>query len=54
MYGVGFMLGALALKIENLAFLVIGFGITGGLGIGSVMLHLLFQLPDGFPTNKVL
>ena len=52
MYGVGFMLGALALKMENLAFLVIGFGITGGLGIGLGYVTPVVSASRWFPDKQ--
>lgn len=52
MYGVGFMLGALALKMKNLAFLVIGFGITGGLGIGLGYVTPVVSASRWFPDKQ--
>jgi len=52
LYGIGFMLGALALKIESLPLLIGGFGIVGGFGIGLGYVTPVVSASKWFPDKQ--
>jgi OFA family oxalate/formate antiporter-like MFS transporter len=52
MYGAGFMLGALALKFHSLLFLIIGFGVIGGAGIGLGYVTPVVSASKWFPDRQ--
>ncbi len=52
MYGVGFILGALALKLHSLPFLIAGFGVVGGSGIGLGYVTPVVSASKWFPDKQ--
>lgn len=52
MYSVGFMLGALAFKLQSLPLLIIGFGIVGGAGIGLGYVTPVVSASKWFPDKQ--
>lgn len=60
LYGAGFVLGGLALRAQSLPFLILGFGVIGGAGIGMgyvtpvVSASKWFTDKQGFVTGMVV
>ncbi len=52
MYGIGFMLGALALSLHSLPLLIVGFGIIGGAGIGLGYVTPVVSASKWFPDKQ--
>ncbi len=54
LYGIGFLLGALAFKIGNYPLLILGFGIIGGIGIGLGYVTPVVSASKWFPDKQGL
>lgn len=52
LYGAGFMLGGLALKANSLPFLILGFGVIGGAGIGMGYVTPVVSASKWFPDKQ--
>ncbi len=52
LYGAGFMLGGLALKAHSLPFLILGFGVIGGAGIGMGYVTPVVSASKWFPDKQ--
>ncbi len=52
MYGAGFILGSLALKAHSLPFLILGFGVVGGSGIGMSYVTPVVSALKWFPDKQ--
>ncbi len=52
LYGTGFILGGLALKTQSLPFLIAGFGIVGGSGIGLSYVTPVVSASKWFPDRQ--
>lgn len=52
MYGIGYMIGSLALKMGNLPLLIIGFGVIGGSGIGLGYVTPVVSASKWFPDKQ--
>jgi len=52
MYGVGFMLGGLALMAGSLPLLILGFGVVGGSGIGMSYVTPVVSASKWFPDKQ--
>lgn len=52
LYGAGFMLGGLALKAQSLPFLILGFGVIGGAGIGMGYVTPVVSASKWFPDKQ--
>ncbi len=52
MYGTGFILGSLALKAHSLPFLILGFGVIGGSGIGMSYVTPVVSALKWFPDKQ--
>ncbi len=54
LYGAGFMLGGLALRAQSLPFLILGFGVIGGAGIGMGYVTPVVSASKWFPDKQGL
>ena len=54
MFAVGYMLGSLALHLENLALFCVGYGVIGGAGIGLGYVTPVATVAKWFPDKKGL
>ncbi len=52
LYGAGFVLGGLALKAQSLPFLILGFGVIGGAGIGMGYVTPVVSASKWFPDKQ--
>jgi len=54
LFGVGYLLGALALHLQSLALLYIGYGLIGGIGLGLGYVTPVATVAKWFPDKKGL
>jgi MFS transporter, OFA family, oxalate/formate antiporter len=54
MYGLGYILAALAFKISSLPLLIIGFGLVGGIGLGLGYVTPVISASKWFPDKQGL
>ena len=52
LYGTGFILGGLALKLHSLPLLILGFGVVGGTGIGMGYVTPVVSASKWFPDKQ--
>ena len=52
LYGVGYLLAALALQIKSLPLLWLGYGVTGGIGLGLGYVTPIATVAKWFPDKK--
>ncbi|MBW6459128.1 MAG: OFA family MFS transporter [Bacteroidales bacterium] len=54
LHGIGYMLAALAFKMESIPILIIGFGLIGGIGLGLGYVTPVISAAKWFPDKKGL